>query len=117
EPRLERKALDGTAARGLRVAVKLWDQTVDGVGECLRRRRLVSLPALWMRHTGSRLVADELDRTSALRIDDRQPARHRLDHEARTRIKDFGVYEEVRTPEKRGCLALRVGTRELNSAV
>ena len=61
-------------------------------------------------------VADELDRPSARGMDDRQPARHRLDHERRAGVVHLRVQEDVSSPEDSRRIALGVLTEELNAA-
>ena len=81
----------------------------------LRRRRLVALPAVRVRNADPGLVADELDRAAARRIDDRQPAGHRLDHRTRARILDLRVQQEMRAANEVGRVALRVAADELDA--
>src|SRR5207237_1626131 len=59
EPGADREAL-GAAPRSSRIPVTLREHVADGIGERLRRRRLVSLPALRVRHADTPLVADQL---------------------------------------------------------
>ncbi len=60
-------------------------------------------------------VADELARAAARRMHDRQPARHRLDDERRTRILHLRVQQQVRAPEDVRRIALRIAADEVHA--
>ena len=60
--------------------------------------------------------ADELRRPAARRVHDRQPARHRLDHDARARVLHLRVQQEVRAAHDVRRLALGVAADELDPA-
>jgi hypothetical protein len=69
-----------------------------------------------VRDTDPGHVADELDRPSARGMDDRKPARHRLDHERRAGVVHLRVQEDVSSPEDSRRVALCVFTEEMNAA-
>ena len=117
EPRLEREPLDGALARRGGIGRARGQDLHDRLGQRFGRRRLVALPALRMRNADPGLVADELDRAAARRIDDGEPAGHRLDHRARARVLDLGVQEEMSAPQELGRVTLRVPADELDAAV
>ena len=60
-------------------------------------------------------VSDELDRPSTRGMDDRGPARHRLDHERRAGVVHLRVQENVSSPEDSRRIALCVFTEEMNA--
>ena len=86
----------------------------DRLRQRLRRRRLVPLEAVRVRHADPRLVADELDGAAARGVRDGNAARHRLDHRRRARVVDLRVEEDVRAAEEAGRLGLRVPAREVD---
>ena len=95
EPGLERKPLDDPPAGRGRETVEVAEDAVDGVGHCLRARRLVALPALRVRNADACIVADELDGPAARRMDDREPGGHRLEHERRARVLHLRVQQQM----------------------
>jgi hypothetical protein len=114
EPRLDREAVDDAPTGRCRVALPIGEHSLHSIGKRLRLRGPVTVPGLGMGHADTRVLADELDRATALRVHDRQAARHRLEDEARTRIEHLCVQQQVSPAEQRRRLALAVATRELD---
>jgi hypothetical protein len=69
-----------------------------------------------MRHADSGLVPDQLDRSAARRVHDRQPARHRLEHERRARVLHLRVQQEVSLLQDRRRVPLRVLAQQVDAA-
>ena len=117
QPRDEREALDGPAARGRSVGVAIVEHLAHGLGERFRGRRLVALPAVRVRDADAGLVTHELDRSAARRIRDRQAAGHRFDHRARAWIVHLRVQQHVRAANHGWRLALRVPAEEFRQCL
>src|SRR5689334_14230523 len=95
EPGTEREVLDSAGAGAGGVARELVEYLLDGGRQRLGSRRLVAFPrdGMWDRHPG--VVDDELGDAAALRIDDGQPRRHRLDDDARAGVVDLRMQEQM----------------------
>ena len=86
----------------------------DSLGQRLRGRRLVPLPATSVGHPNPRSIAHELDRAAARRVDDWQAAGHRLENHCWTRIVYLRMEEQVSPPVEGGRVALRISPDQVH---
>ena len=86
-----------TLARRFRPIGKACGDDEHRLGESLRRRRMIALAVERRVDADPGVVADELGRAAARRVDDRQSGRHRLEDDGRARIVVLRVQQDVRT--------------------
>ena len=112
EPPPHIEVLDRASARRQGVAREIVEYALDGAGEGFRRRWLDAIPRFEMRDADTGLVADELHRSSARRVDDRKATGHGLDDSARAGVVYCRMQQQMRASVETGSVALRVAAKK-----